>query len=320
VEEPKLEQVRRVTWGSLLTAALLAIGGYFLVSGIAGLGLDQILDELERASSGWIVVGLALGPLVQVAQALSTLGASPKPLRFGPVVLLQFAVQFLALAVPSSAARVALNVRFFHGVGLTGTEAIAVGAVDSLAGFLVEALIVIVVVASGAASLDLDLDLPAIDVNPRVAALIVLVVVLLVITAIAVPKIRSSVRGKLSEATSVLQGLRSPTKVALLIGGNIAARLLLATILSTSLLAFGIRLPLAELLLVNTVVSLFAGILPIPGGIGVTEAATTAGLVAFGVPDATAVATAIVFRLVTFYLPPIWGIVATRRLRRQGFI
>ena len=60
IEEPKLEQIRRVTWGSLVTAALLAIGGYFLVSGLAGLGLDQILEELERASSGWIVVGLAL--------------------------------------------------------------------------------------------------------------------------------------------------------------------------------------------------------------------------------------------------------------------
>jgi uncharacterized membrane protein YbhN (UPF0104 family) len=320
IEEPKLERVRRVTWGSVITAALLAIGGYFLISGIAGLGLDQILDELEQASSGWIVVGLALGPLVQVAQALSTLAASPKPLRFGPVVLLQFAVQFLALAVPSSASRIALNVRFFRGVGLTATEAIAVGAVDSFAGFVVEALIVIVVLASGAASLDLDLDLPVIDVSPRAAALIVLVLVLLVVAAIAVPKIRSLVRAKVSEATSVLQGLRSPTKVALLIGGNIAARLLLAVVLSASLRAFGVQLPLAELLLVNTLVSLFAGIMPIPGGIGVAEAATTAGLVAFGVPEATAVAAAIVFRLVTFYLPPIWGVAATRSLRKQGFI
>jgi uncharacterized membrane protein YbhN (UPF0104 family) len=319
VDEPKLERVRRVTWGSLATAALLALGGYFLVSGIAGLGLEEILGELETASSGWIVAGLVLGPLVQVAQALSTLGASPKAVRFGPVVLLQFAVQFLALAVPSSASRIALNVRFFRGVGLTATEAIAVGAVDSFAGFLVEALIVVVVLVSGAASLELELDV-SIDISPKLIALIGLVLVLLVLAAIAVPKVRSLVRAKTSEATSVLRGLRSPTKVALLIGGNVAARLLLAAILSTSLLAFGIRLPLAELLLVNTLVSLFAGIMPIPGGIGVAEAATTAGLVAFGVPDATAVAAAIVFRLVTFYLPPIWGVAATRRLRQQGFI
>jgi uncharacterized membrane protein YbhN (UPF0104 family) len=318
VEEPKLEQVRRVTWASVATAALLALGGYFLVSGIAGLGLEDILDELEGASSGWVVVGLALGPLVQVAQALSTLGASPKPVRFGPVVLLQFAVQFLALAVPSSASRIALNVRFFRGVGLTATEALAVGAVDSFAGFVVEALIVVVVLVSGAASL--EIEVPALDVDPRLVAIVGLVLILLVIGALAVPKVRALVRAKVSEATSVLRVLRSPSKLALLIGGNVAARIVLAAILSASLLAFGERLPLAELLLVNTLVSLFAGIMPIPGGIGVAEAATTAGLVAFGVPDATAVATAIVFRLVTFYLPPIWGIAATRRLRQQGFI
>jgi uncharacterized membrane protein YbhN (UPF0104 family) len=307
-----------VTWASVATAALLALGGYFLVSGIAGLGLEDILDELEGASSGWVVVGLALGPLVQVGQALSTLGASPKPVRFGPVVLLQFAVQFLALAVPSSASRIALNVRFFRGVGLTATEALAVGAVDSFAGFVVEALIVVVVLVSGAASL--EIEIPALDVDPRLVAIVGLVLILLVIGALAVPKVRSLVRAKVSEATSVLRVLRSPSKLALLIGGNVAARIVLAAILSASLLAFGERLPLAELLLVNTLVSLFAGIMPIPGGIGVAEAATTAGLVAFGVPDATAVATAIVFRLVTFYLPPIWGIAATRRLRQQGFI
>ena len=42
--------------------------------------------------------------------------------------------------------------------------------------------------------------------------------------------------------------------------------------------AFGVRVPLTELVLINTVVSLFAGLLPIPGGIGVSEAGLTLGL------------------------------------------
>lgn len=60
-----------------------------------------------------------------------------------------------------------------------------------------------------------------------------------------------------------------------------------------------------QLILVNTCVSLFAGLMPVPGGVGVAEAGYTYGLQAIGVPSAIAVATALAFRLVTFYLPPV---------------
>jgi uncharacterized protein (TIRG00374 family) len=91
-------------------------------------------------------------------------------------------------------------------------------------------------------------------------------------------------------------------------------------VLGACLRAFGVHLSLADLILVNTLASLLSGILPIPGGIGVMEAAIAYGLVAAGVPESTAVAAAIMYRLITFYLPPIWGAVAMRRLRHKGYI
>ena len=53
---------------------------------------------------------------------------------------------------------------------------------------------------------------------------------------------------------------------------------------------------------------------------GVSEAALTAGLVALGVPNAAAMSTAIAYRMATFYLPPIWGSVATRWLKRHSYL
>ena len=320
VDVPKLEQVRRVTVGSVATAGLLLFGAYVLVTGIAGLGIDEVLDELEQATSGWVVAALVIAPLVQVGQAFSAMGASPRAVLFGPLLLLQFAIQFLALAVPSAASRIALNVRFFRGVGLTSTEAVAVGAVDSFAGFIVEALIVIVVLTAGSASLDLGIEIPDVDLSPRTVAFVTLLVVIVILALIAVPKVRTLIRARVAEASSVLRGLRSPSRLLLLLGGNLGARIVLAVVLGLTLRSFGEQVPLAELLLVNTLVSLLAGVMPIPGGIGVTEAATTAGLVGVGVPEATALATALVFRLVTFYLPPIWGVAATRRLRLAGYL
>ena len=53
---------------------------------------------------------------------------------------------------------------------------------------------------------------------------------------------------------------------------------------------------------------------------GVAEDAYTAGLVAFGVPSAAAMSTAIAFRVVTYFLPPVWGAIAMRWLRQHSFI
>ena len=67
----------------------------------------------------------------------------------------------------------------------------------------------------------------------------------------------------------------------------------------------------------NISVALLAGLLPIPGGIGVAEAGLTFGLVQAGVPEETAFAAVLLYRLWTFYLPPIWGYVALRWLERN---
>jgi len=128
------------------------------------------------------------------------------------------------------------------------------------------------------------------------------------------------IRPRLSEAGEALRVVRSPTKVAELFGGNLLAQLILAMVLGACLRAFGQHISLADLILVNTLASLFSGILPVPGGIGVMEAAIAYGLVAAGVGESTAVAASIMYRLITFYLPPIWGAVAMRQLRQRGYI
>ena len=58
---------------------------------------------------------------------------------------------------------------------------------------------------------------------------------------------------------------------------------------------------------------------PVPGGIGVTEAALTAGLTSFGIPPAPALATVLVFRGVTFLIPPFFGFFTLRWLRAKGY-
>jgi uncharacterized protein (TIRG00374 family) len=67
-------------------------------------------------------------------------------------------------------------------------------------------------------------------------------------------------------------------------------------------------------------VALLAGLVPVPGGIGVSEGALTFGVAAAGLPEATAFAVAIVYRLASFYVPPIWGWGAFRWLQTNRYL
>lgn len=321
VDEPKLEQIKRVTWGSLLMVAVLVLAAYFVISAVAGVGLQNLIDQMKEASPGWLIAALLLEPTTQVAQAFSTMGASERPVKLGPVILLQSAIQFLALAVPSSAARIALNIRFFQRVGATTTGAVAIGLIDSVSGFIVQVLLLLTITVSGLASLNLSLDASKQDINWRlIIFIVVLLVIAVVVVGFAIPKVRNLVRSRVADATVALRVLHSPSKVMMLFFANLIEQLLMAFILGLCLRSFGYHATFAELILVNTVVCLFAGFMPVPGGIGVSEAAFTACFVALGIPQTAALATAIAFRLVTYYLPPIWGVFSMRWLRTHEYV
>jgi uncharacterized membrane protein YbhN (UPF0104 family)/tRNA A-37 threonylcarbamoyl transferase component Bud32 len=340
VELPKLAQLRRVSLQSIGVVLLIALVTYAIISSLADVGLANLIDEFAAADLGWLAGALALSPVVPVAQAVATLGASFRPLRFGPVLMLEYAIQFIALAVPSSAARLALDVRFFGRNGIDAGGALAIGVIASVCGFITQILLILAISLSGLASLDLGGG-GATDASStgsssesgghRLLLLAAALVVVGVAVTLAVPRYRNAVRtavpraramlqAQASSATRALRVLRSPPKVGMIFAGNLAAQLLQAVILGLCLRAFSHHATMAELLLVNTIASLFAGFMPVPGGMGVAEAAYTAGLVALGVPNAPAMSTAIAFRLVTYYLPPAWGAIAMRWLRQHAYL
>jgi uncharacterized membrane protein YbhN (UPF0104 family) len=317
-EVPDLLPLRRVTWGSLLQLALIGIGAWVVISTVAGVGVDTIVEELSTADWPWLAAALALSPVVQIFGAFSTIGASIQPLRYGPVLQLQFAIQFIALAVPSSAARIAVSVRFFQRSGVPTAGAVAISAIDSMSGFVIQVMILAVIILANLVTLDLRFNGDPITFNGTLILIGGAIVLILAVIAILVPRVRRMIAPHLAEAKRAAGVLRQPLKLLQLFGGNLAAQLMLAVVLGLSLQAFGQDATMAELLLVNTMTSLFSGIMPVPGGIGVTEAAMTTLLIGVGIPQSPAIAATLAYRIITFYLPPAWGVVSMRALKRHG--
>ncbi len=301
-EAPELEQLRRVSGKSIAIVALVAFLAYGLISALAGIGIETLWNELKSADMAWIVTALLLAPLSQIPQAFSTMGASVRDLLFAPVLMLQYAVQFIQLAVPSSAARVALEVRFFQRQGVETGGALSIGLIDSVSGFVIQIMLILIITLSGLASLDLSTgssSSSSSDSSSSGPSLLLLAAGLIVLGAViawaipryrnkikeAIPRYRVAIRAQMASGAQALRVLRSPSKVTMLFLGNLTAQLMLAMILGICLRAFGERASFAGLVLVNTFVALFAGFMPVPGGMGVSEAALTAGLVALGVPQ-----------------------------------
>ncbi|HXJ62646.1 MAG TPA: lysylphosphatidylglycerol synthase transmembrane domain-containing protein, partial [Actinomycetota bacterium] len=320
VEVPKLEQIRRVTLGSVLMVALIVFLAYAIISAISGVGLQNLVDELEGASGPWLWIALVVSPLMLVPQAIACMGATERPVRLGPLVALEAAIQFIQLAVPSSAARIALNIRFFQRAGATTTAAVAIGMIDGFSGFCVEILLLLSISLTGLGSLNLKPDGSSQSFDWTLIVIAGVVIVIAAAVALAIPRVRTMLKARVADSRVALRVFHSPTKVAMLFFGNLTVQLLMALILGLCLKAFGYSIGYADLILIVTAVQLFAGFMPVPGGIGVAEAAYTACLVAAGIPQTAALATALTMRLVTYYLPPVWGGFGMRWLRHHSYI
>jgi len=285
----------------------------------------------------WLVAALLLSPFIQTAAAWSTIGATTARLRYFPVLMLQYAVQFFALVLPATAARLALLVRFFQKFGIPAAAALSFSLLDSVSGFVVQCLLILVIVVGGLPGFTTTLATRGgstsgtEDAGPTLLVVLVALVLVSALVVVAVPqlrrratavvpRLRSGLAAQVGSARGAVGVLRKPAKVATMLGGNLGAQLLQACVLGLCLHAFGETAHFSQLVLINTAVSLFAGLMPVPGGIGVAEAGFTVGLQAIGVPSAIAVSVAITYRLVTFYLPPVWGSAAMRWLRRQEYV
>jgi glycosyltransferase 2 family protein len=316
----ELAPMMRVRPRDLLMTAALIFGAYLLISKLAAIGFGTIAHELGKAQPAWIVVALILAQVTFIASGVSMRGAVMKPLPLLPCVVLQAAIKFINLTVPSSAGRIGMNVRFLQRMGAPLPEAVAAGAIDDTSETIVQAALFLLVLPFVKVSLDTS-QFHGTGPDTRLVAALGAALVISVVTVLTVPKLRAKVVPPLRQAVSgVWRVARNRGKRLELFGGNVASELLYAISLGATCLAYGVHLNLAELVFVNTAASVLSSLIPVPGGIGAAEASLSAGLIAVGVDESTALAIALTQRLCTFYLPPIWGYLSLRWLSRKGYV
>jgi uncharacterized membrane protein YbhN (UPF0104 family)/tRNA A-37 threonylcarbamoyl transferase component Bud32 len=316
-DAPDAVKLRRVSIGNVLMALLLLVAANTLISQLAGIDFVAVWNIVRDASPVGLVLAFAVAHASFVPEATGMIAAVGKPLPLQPVVILQISARFIGLAVPSAAGRVAMNAAFLVKYGVSTTAAVAQGAIDGVSGFVVEAgiLVIALVISDGAYALGGDTNWQAI------LLIAVGVVAVGAVVLFLVERLRRLILPVLKDAfESVASVLREPRRAIMLLASNFLSRLALAVVLWLVLRSIGIEMSVVVVLVVTVATNLLAGLVPIPGGIGIAEAVMTSWLVLVGVPEEPAFAATVVYRMWTFYLPAVEGFFAMRWLEHRDYL
>ena len=301
---------------------LMAVGALIAIAVLLSRVGDPVefWDSIRDANWAYVVLALGLGILTDVAYAIAFLGTVPVRIPLWPSIELQSSMSFSNLAVPV-AADTAIQIRFLQKFGLDLPSTVATGGIFStLSELIVQGALFGIAIWLSPDSINFG----RIDTNQIVV--VVLIVILLIGIGAAVTfsirRIRRAVVPRIVRAAStVWDAMKSPTRVALLIFGNIAANCLYAASLLACLHAFGSSVDFWTLLAVNIGITLIASLVPFPGGGTAVSAVGISGLlVALGVPTAAATAAVIAHQLAVSYLPAIPGWFASNDLVRKGLL
>jgi len=317
-DEPQVFELRRVSPANLL----LAVGGLVAVFGLLSqIGNPSALfHALGHAQWNWLVVAFVLSMATNLAYAVALLGTVPTRLPLGPTTELQVAMSFSNLAIPGIGGT-AVQVRFLQKQGVDLASAVASGGLLSQAASIVTQLALFGLALWLAPN---SIQLGNINGSALLRVLVIVVGVLgaTAVVVVGIPQIRRTAVPTVERAVATIwEALRSPRRLVLLIGGNIAAAVLYGFCLVACLAAFGATLSFWSLLAINIALGTLASLIPIPGGSAAVGSVGMSGaLIAFGVSSEIAVAAVLVNQLVVNYVPAVPGWFATKSLVRRGYV
>lgn len=314
VEEAAALKIKRLTLVNvgMLAGVLLALA--IAIPSLAGINWSSVQTEFENAIWGWAVLALVLYPLVPTAWATALLGCVNADLPFVPTVLTQLACSFLNLITPNGIGGTGLQLDYLHKQGVPVASGASAMVLSTGVGGAIQMVLFLVAAAITSTKVDTSGNSGSVSLGA------IAVVAALIGVVLFIPKVRGKVVPAVTRAASdIWSVLRNPKKALQLFGGDLAGNLVYPFLLGLCLMAFGAHLSFAQLIVVQIGAGILGNVAPVPGGIGVQEAALTAGLTAFGIDSNTALATVLVFRGITFAVPPVFGFFTLQYLRRRGY-
>ena len=240
-----------------------------------------------------------------------------RPLRYGRTLLVQFAAMFVNRLLPAGVGAVGANYLYLRHERHKPSQAVSVVGINNLLGATGHILIVLVTLLLFPGSSQIDTGRFELD-----GTLLLKVMAVLVIGAVVVLLIfgRRKLAAALRDVRKQLASYRRrPLALVAAQGTSILLTICNVLCLLCCAYALGIHLSFAAILLIFTFGVGTGAAVPTPGGLGGFEAGLAAGFIAYGVDPALALAAALLYRLISYWLTMAAGLVAFIFCQKQRF-
>ena len=281
---------------------------------------DKITASLTTLkSANWLFIALSIVTFTGTVLAASVVIYSlrmVKQTKYSPILLAQASTLFLARITPASVGGLAAMARALvvqkHSV-LQAGSVVAAGSIATFVGNVILSTIAILLFAGNVQFADLKIPIFIIWIA---LALIVVFIILMLI-----PKIRQKVKNGLKQLVQTLSVYKD-NKKALVYAVFYGFLVTLFYGLTMMLVAYavGVHLSLLAAIITISLGSLGVAVTPLPGGAVGAEAAIAATLSQFGVSSSDAIAIALVYRAVTFWLPLLPGFIASQYALKNKYL
>ncbi len=300
----------RVVRRQLVFLALLLIALYVFVPQLQVFASSLAL--IRDVNWYGVLLATALTVLTYPVAALLYQILARKRLRYGRTLLVQCAGAFVNRLLPAGLGGLGLNAVYLHREKHSVGQALAVVAVNNGLGIVAH-----VVLLTGVL-LVVRLPVDGVRVTPLALGYVGVICAAGVAIGIVLRRVRTRIARAMSELLRAFASYRrEPAQLlwALLVSAIIS--ILYTLIMWFCAQALQVDISLVESFVVFTISVSLGGVTPTPGGLVGAEAGLVAGLIGFGIEAPSALAVTLLYRLVTYWLMLMPGLLATVIVERR---
>jgi undecaprenyl-diphosphatase len=303
-------------WRQLIIVFVLILVVYVVVPQLSY--FRQSLELLKNVDIGWSVVAA----LLYLGTGLMSVGIYKalilRRLPFWRTVIVEYGSSFANRLVPAGVGALGVNYLYFRKQKCSVEQSLAAVTLNNTLGFFWHtAMILFVLLTIPRARTDLTFRVESSDsVLITVGGLIGLIVLWLLVR-----NFRTRILRLLSKTFSqILAYKKSPYRLAVASIFSVSITLLHVLCLAASAKALGVNVEIWQGILVLALGVGLGAAIPSPGGLGGAEAGLVAGLLAFDLTASSAIAVALLYRLVSYWLGFAVGAITFAMAQRSHYV
>ena len=300
---------------TIFTIAVAFIAVFIVVG---SLNFNDIVTTVRSANLWWMLASAVLACLIWVGSAVPLVALSPEKLSLRETLVAQVAASIITIVAPAGVGPAALNLRYLRKRRVPTAMAVTTVTLMQISQALITIVLLLLVMVIAGSSL--SVSVPYGTILGVVAVVMVAVGII-----VAVPKVRRWIWSKIQPTWQqvyprLLWIIGQPRRLAAVVGGNLLMNIGYVGAFWTALLAMGGSLNFSTVSITYLTANAAGSFIPSPGGIGTVETALTSGLTVAGISSSVAIATALLYRLVTFYGRIPFGWLAMKYMEKKDLI